>query len=78
MAELNIDRLIARFQIANAEAKKFWDAYKKAAEYAAPQINNFEESKEHTKRHIQVFPCRCPQSDSLFENYFFSNKIELP
>jgi hypothetical protein len=50
MASLQIDRLIGRFQRASGEAKHFWEAYKKAAEFAAPQINDFQESKGQTKQ----------------------------
>jgi hypothetical protein len=46
---IGIDLLRKKHGRAVAEAKPFWEAYKRAAEYAAPSINTFCQSKGTTK-----------------------------
>jgi hypothetical protein len=47
---VGIDVLLRRFRRANGESKKFWQAYRRAAEFAAPQINDFNTSAGQTKQ----------------------------
>jgi hypothetical protein len=44
-----MEKLLARYRRASGEAKLFWEAYKRAAEYAAPEINSFCKSPGLTK-----------------------------
>jgi hypothetical protein len=49
MDGIRIGDLEKRFRQANGDAKKFWEAYRQAAEYAAPQINDFNDTPGVTK-----------------------------
>jgi hypothetical protein len=49
--EVDIGRLVARYSRARSQAKNFWEAYRQAARYAAPQINDFDDSPGQTKQH---------------------------
>jgi hypothetical protein len=48
--EIGMGDLERRFRRANGDAKKFWEAYRQAAEYAAPQINDFSDTPGATKQ----------------------------
>jgi hypothetical protein len=47
---VDIIPLVDRYKRARADAQKFWDAYRQAANYAAPQINDFSDSPGQSKQ----------------------------
>jgi hypothetical protein len=50
VGEVAIAPLVERYKRARADAQKFWDAYRTAANYAAPQINDFTDSPGQSKQ----------------------------
>ena len=50
MAGLGIERLVEKYRRARGEAEKFWEAYRQAARYAAPQINDFDDNAGQSKQ----------------------------
>jgi hypothetical protein len=47
---MELERLKKKYARASGEAKEFWCAYQRAAEYAAPAINTFSSTKGATNQ----------------------------
>jgi hypothetical protein len=69
---MELEKLKKKYARASGEAKEFWCAYKRAAEYAAPAINTFGQSKAETKQ-PDVMTSQALRSTNAFISEFISS-----